>query len=546
MECEKAQILSIGHIMGDSEFSPEQYRELQAHLAICPVCAEEYESNKETIEFVLDHKDEFSAAFECIDRQRAAEQAEIERSWKRIEAKLENLEAQEKRNKFRKLFVSASVAAACLVIGIFIWMTFPTHSTSKTTDEIALQQTVSEPKPFVKIELVKPSGNIAIDASQAIVADDELKTLRINGNRQMVLNVGTELSIEPYNLGCIVKLDKGEIYTEVEHDGKLFIVESLHGRAVITGTTFNIKADQDKMDLAVIEGSVRFESDKGAVIVKGGFQSSIIADMKPSIPVTCDAVQIAQWAKRQRPVEPVQMYMSTQEDLSELAELSLVYVPYCELEDVNFDRWIDQRREWFEREFPWTKRLQKLLAQDETEVDTIDLLIESKDLWRFAWPEYSQHRILAEDKQIIQEIASHYGVEIDKLISAEVNQCKQTPNIEAFEKWLNAFKSEESNLAISSIHTCVFLINMRSLTWYGVNDGHIQVENKQQVLALLSEQVQITSNMLMTLNQLLLADKGKSVCLAAQYDEYIKKIREGISLMITTERELIDDEIISK
>ena len=280
--------------------------------------------------------------------------------------------------------------------------------------------------------------------------------------------------------------------------------------------------------------------------VKGGFQSSIIAGMKPSIPVTCDAMQIAQWAKGQRPVEPVQMYMSTQEDLSELAGLSLVYVPYCELEDVNFDRWIDQRREWFEREFPWTKRLQKLLAEDGIKVDTIDLLIESKDLWRFAWPEYNQYRILAEDPKAIKEVADQYSVKIENLISGEVIQCKQTPNIEAFEKWLNAFKSEESNVAISSIHTCVFLINMRSLAWYGVNDGHIQVENKQQVLDLLSEQVQIASNMLMTLNQLLLADKGKSVCSMAQYDEYIKKIREDISLMIKTEREVIGDENVSK
>jgi len=212
MECEKAQIVSIGHIMGDSEFGPEQYQELQAHLAICPVCAEEYESNKETIEFVQEHKAEFVAAFEYIDRQRAAEQTEIERSWKRIEAKLDKLEAQEKRSKFRKLLVRASVAAACLVVGIFTWMTFSPHSTSKITDEIALQQTVSNPKSSIKVELIKSSGNTAIDTSQVIVANNELKTLRINGNRQMVLNIGTTIFIEPYNLGCVVKLDKGEIY----------------------------------------------------------------------------------------------------------------------------------------------------------------------------------------------------------------------------------------------------------------------------------------------------------------------------------------------
>jgi ribosomal 50S subunit-recycling heat shock protein len=119
-----------------------------------------------------------------------------------------------------------------------------------------------------------------------------------------------------------------------------------------------------------------------------------------------------------------------------------------------------------------------------------------------------------------------------------VIQDKQTPNIEAFEKWLNAFDQGKNDLTLDSIHAAVFLINMRSLAWYTVNGGHIQVENKQQVLDLLSEQVKVASNMLITLNELLLTEKDKSVCSMAQYEKYIKEIKDDISLIIVIEKEL--------
>jgi hypothetical protein len=180
-----------------------------------------------------------------------------------------------------------------------------------------------------------------------------------------------------------------------------------------------------------------------------------------------------------------------------------------------------------------------LLAQDGIEVDTIDLLIESGDLWRFAWPEYNQYRILAEDPKIIKKIAGQYSAKVENLLSAEVIQCKQTPSIEALEKWLNAFDKEQSNLTLDSIHATVFLINTRSLAWYAVNDGHIQVENKQQVLDLLSGQLRTASNSLEILNQLVLADENKSTCSTAQCDEYIKKMKDDISTMMEIEKEVM-------
>jgi cation transport ATPase len=125
MNCEEAQVLSIPHIMGDLDPCSKQYQELEAHLAICQVCAEEYESSKETVEFIQEHKAEFAEAFEAIDREKAVEQEEIQSCWKRMEAELDRQEAQERQEKeakFRRLFVKVSAAAACLAIGVFTWI----------------------------------------------------------------------------------------------------------------------------------------------------------------------------------------------------------------------------------------------------------------------------------------------------------------------------------------------------------------------------------------------------------------------------------------
>jgi hypothetical protein len=439
--------------------------------------------------------------------------------------------------------VKISAVAACLVVGLGLF--FAMNHANKIENDASPIVSNQQQSPM-KIELISGGTTEIIPAGQRITTANGLKMLRINGNRQMVLNIGTQLSIKPYSLGCVVTLDKGEIYTEVEHDGRPFIVETSHGRAVITGTTFNIKADSSTMDLAVIDGSVQLESKKGIVTVQGGYQSSIVSGTTPSQPVACNIDRISQWARGQKTNEMIQVNQPDSR-FSELLDLPVSFLPHRDLEEIHFESWIHQHRPWFEREFPWTKRLQRLLAQDGTEVDTIDLLIESGDLRRFAWPEYAPQRCLSENKEIIQPIATQYGIETDRLIPAKpLVQSKPISSVEAFERWLDAFDKDRGNVTLDSIHAAVFLINTRSLVWFAVKNDKIQVQDKDGVLKSLSEQVRIASSSLETLNQLLLADKNESVCSVAQYDEYIKKIKDDIFSMMEIERELAGYEVVGE
>ena len=302
MRCKKAQILSIAHIMGDSEFSPEQYHEMEAHLAICRVCAEEYESTKETIGFIEKNKDLFAQAFAEADAEKAKKKNIFKESWRKLSAnKPENL----------LLLRRIGAVAACLIIGILTWMMFLNHSKSHVLPQTSSsQQVASVPEHSVKVELVRASGNIAIPADQKIIADNELKTLLINNKHRMVLNAGTSLSIEPLtvnsNLGCLVKLNSGEIYTHVEHDGNPFIVQTANGKAIITGTTFNVKAEGNNTTLTVTEGNVQLQSEKGEVSVAAGQLSQIVNQSVPTKPAVCDVGRLTAWATGYKPESALQ------------------------------------------------------------------------------------------------------------------------------------------------------------------------------------------------------------------------------------------------
>ncbi|MHC4479065.1 MAG: hypothetical protein ACYTEL_25855, partial [Planctomycetota bacterium] len=94
MDCRQAQILMTPHIMSYPEPSSNQYAQFEAHLAFCPLCADEYRQTRETIAFVKAHKADFARALEAIE-SRNQEQTSLEQGWCAIEAKLDHIEAQQ-------------------------------------------------------------------------------------------------------------------------------------------------------------------------------------------------------------------------------------------------------------------------------------------------------------------------------------------------------------------------------------------------------------------------------------------------------------------
>jgi len=361
MKCKKAKLLLAPYILGDLADDLKLLGQLEAHLRNCNCCTEEYQSIKQTIKFVEEYKDIFAEVFAEIDLERARKEDVQKQNWEKISA-----ESTEKP-KSLQLFLRIGAAAACLVIGLLTWLVFSNDSKPHVLPQIfSSQQAVSIPKPSVKVELVTNTGNILVPSGQQITSAGQLKTLLINGKHQMMMNTNTILAIEPLiennNIGCLVKLTSGQIYTHVQHDGNPFTVDTANGKAVITGTTFDVKATDDSTTLVVSEGTVRFKSEKGTVKVTAGQTSEIVDQSAPSIPLSCNAIELIAWAKGSYKAgsalaktelnpDPWNLPLSFEEKLIVLAE-------------TDYKQWVEQKREWFKKDFPWIFELKDALARE--------------------------------------------------------------------------------------------------------------------------------------------------------------------------------------
>lgn len=493
MDCKEAQILFAPHIMGDLEL----YSQLEAHLLSCQACRERYEIRNQTIAFIEQHKAIFAEALRTPEEKKAAEKEEIELSWKRIEARLDELEAQERKEKhakFHRLVVRVSAIAACLVVGISTFLTYSIYSKPK----IAL-------KPSIRIELVSDNGNILIPADRQIVSSDELKTLIIDGKHRIVMNTNTILAVELLrensNTGCLVKLDTGRIYAHVEHEGDPFIVDTVHGKAVITGTTFDVKVTDDSTTLVVSEGTVQFKSEKGVVKVTAGQTSEIVGQSAPSIPLSCNIAEFTAWAAGYK-AKPALAQVESNAYPGELS-LSLRKVPII-LEETDYTTWIEQKRGWFKQNFPWIFQLKDALAKEGIKVDYPELLIQSGDIWQFVCLDVVPPRFSVVDFDSLLKTASNYGFDKQWLLTNVpiAKSALEKPalsgncftGLKAFERWLD-YLDETTELKqpapIYSYHACKYLAETKSLIWFALRDGQYDLKDQEriEILGLLQEEV---------------------------------------------------------
>ena len=515
MDCKEAQILLIPYLTGELELGSEQCRELEAHLASCPACREECDSSKWGLEFIERHKAQFAEVLEGVERSKAAEQEELLRSWQDINAKLDKIEVRGRQEKrilaLRTPWkVAVAAAAACLVIGLSICLML---SDPQSSERLVSQQGSLPLAASVKIELLSEGGRISLPASEEIsTSADELKTLIINGRHRLTMNANSALLVEPLEqdarLGCMVRLSCGEIFARVEHDGDPFVVSTAHGRAVITGTTFDVRVTDDNTTLVVAEGMVEFESENGLVRVKSGQISQIAAQSAPTEPAPCNATELTAWA-RSHEIETALAKIKPFSDAYDLTDLWLsASSGRIDLEAIDYDDWVEKKRDWFEREFPWIFEIQRALAKEGTEVDYPELLLKSGQILRFAYPAASPRWLCAVGVDWLLELADVYGRDRQWLltnvpasgsaITGSASAKKQVFGLEAFEKWADQIKDGRqspnglaSDTLLYSLHAGVYLANTRTLAWLGTKNGSLEFKDqeKAELLTFLEAQV---------------------------------------------------------
>jgi len=508
MTCNQVHHLMVLYVANDPSLTAEKRKAFEAHLYNCQECARKYKESRRIIGLVKEswpYEEENQDFLKRIKQPNQRHEV-IDKCWEDLKCRIPELTHFEKPREYLWLFQCIRAAAACLVIGVFVFLVFSIYSKPKSAPMHAPQQVSLAPKPSVRIELVSKNGSILIPAGQQMPATDELKTLIINGKHRLMMNINTLLTVEPHiennQIGCLVKLASGEIYTHVERDGSPFLVDTAYGKAVITGTTFDIKATDISTTLVVTEGVVRFESEKGIVKVAAGQMSKITGESVPSIPLSCNSTELTAWATGSK-AEPA----LAKTDLNfDPWDLPLSFGEKIVLDKTDYISWVNERRGWFKKDFPWIFELKNALAGEGIEVDYPDLLLKSDDVWQFVCLQKFPARFSVPDFESLLKAASSYGFDKEWLLrnvpTAKTVQNKslllQNPaGLAAFEQLLKyANEIEAAPYYLYPADACKYLAETRSLIWFAVRDGKYNLtdEERTEVLALLQKEVAAACN----------------------------------------------------
>jgi ferric-dicitrate binding protein FerR (iron transport regulator) len=99
----------------------------------------------------------------------------------------------------------------------------------------------------------------------------EHATINLPDSSVVMLNYMTQLTVEPPASGNrrAVRLT-GEAFFRVRHDGSPFVVNTPLGSISVLGTEFNVMANEDRLEVEVVSGSVRLD------VSRNGKDSSVV------------------------------------------------------------------------------------------------------------------------------------------------------------------------------------------------------------------------------------------------------------------------------
>ncbi len=469
MRCSKARkLISLYVAPGHSWLRPEDRRALEAHMAVCEPCRQDCRESLELIAIL-------PACWQISEDTAAL----LRQGPRGASTRIIRLFGASRR-------AGVCVAAACLALVAFGAWAF-SHRAAPSPRAGRL---IARAREDVPLSIESADGGRVASGTIVQTLADETKRLVLNGRHEVVMNAGVRLSIEPLvemgQTGCLVNLALGEIYVHVEHDGLPFVVRTAHARAVVTGTIFDVKTTEAGTTLVVTAGSVRFESQAGAVQVTAGQQSRLSsASRLPGVPAPCDAATLTAWAtSNATPAEPTAgLAVSGDLGLNELALLPLAEVR-TDAGRIDYAEWVEQKREWFRQQFPWVFELGEALAREGVEVDYPELLLRSGEIRQFRYPQEMNQRIPTFDPDTLLTLAQTFGRDRSWLVSQGTYGSRQgtaRPRREpeqppggiapGFRQWAQSFDNrthagdgrvDEMTLLLSS-RVCVYLTNTRTL-----------------------------------------------------------------------------------
>lgn len=562
MYCRQAQVLSIPYITGDLHPASDQRRRLEGHLAVCSTCAAKYAAYRETISFIEEHKAEFAAALAILEAEQAARRQDGGAGLSAL-TEVESMPAAGGRVRVHQVLRPAFAVAACLVLGALCWLAGQPrgpgseshrHRNARVVAEGVSPMAARDDGLLIEEVLAdRGVGRAHVKVGGVLQTQTgEVKTFLVGRKHRLILNGETRLSIEPLSgvarVGYLVRLEAGELGAAVLHDGAPFMVQTTHGRAVITGTRFDIKVREDETTLVVADGTVAF-GPHGEEVQVGSGQKSVLTVTGVTAPAPCDVAGALAWMD-----QSTAGWLSAprDEDAATPGPVpQLVSAGQVNLETLDYAAWIEEKRAWFRREFPDVFRLKDALSEEGIDVDYATLLLQSQIVWKFAYPPGHPHRLLPADAEGLTRLARDYGRDVawlqeHGLVGPPPAPARHGGNEEAFVRWQRVFadalaaESEVTGDALlESLQACVYIVNTRSLLWFAVASapGSYSDEVQRQLRTRLQQQVDIAAAGMRHILQLhgLGGDQAWASCSQRQWTQALLWI---ITEMATVETEL--------
>jgi predicted anti-sigma-YlaC factor YlaD len=500
MRCRRVRKLLDLVLQNDPLLELEERAAVQEHLSRCIQCRQEYEIGCQVVALVRQYGELSEDTAALLERAREPRHTGLVLK-----------QAVPSRWRANRVAVAVMAAAACLVLCVFgSWAIQNQEGSGREPGSPTATSDVAATAPA--IELANGGGRLAPGTTIQTGAG-EMESLTLGRRHKIVMNANTRLSMEPLQrdrTGWLVTLALGEVFVHVEHDGHPFIVESPHGKAVITGTAFDVKVTDLETTLVVAEGSVRFESAKGMAQVTAGHRSTVRAQSQPTEPVACNAESLVAWATGSEGLPPVPEMLPGQ-DWAKLADELFVPLSYpgrpIDLGTLDHDQWIKSKRGWFKGQFPWIFEFQEAMI-DDYRLQSIDipdyplLLLQSGDIWQIRYPHHLYGGIPLRDTDSVLRMMKRYGLDGDwhltKGPDQETTEGRSSDHLgqAALKQWMVACRDLQYDCGHSdqleelceySLAAGRYLENTRVLAWLCVQHGGYPIGTSPELLQSLAE-----------------------------------------------------------
>ena len=116
----------------------------------------------------------------------------------------------------------------------------------------------------------------------------------LTGETTIKANNNTRLRIEDERG---LRIEKGEVWLDVGHDGRLFRVDVPGGVVTVFGTALNLRVNANETTVTVEEGEVQVENSRGFRLIGAGEELRVAQGREPSEPRRVNAAATASWAR---------------------------------------------------------------------------------------------------------------------------------------------------------------------------------------------------------------------------------------------------------